>query len=106
MGAFWRRARRRTSASSMRGIRTSASRAPMTIPVAQRASSTAGRPSVRAAGGPREEDHAVGVARDLLERFNHGRLAAPVVGGLRDRGPQSLVELAPERLDELALLLG
>src|SRR5215218_4363988 len=91
----------------MRGIRTSASRAPTTMPVAQSASSTAGRPSLpRAAGGAGEEDHPLGVARDLVERLDHGRLAAPVVGGLGHSGPQALVELAAEGLDELALVLG
>src|SRR3954452_5603963 len=91
----------------MRGISTSASSAPPTMQVAQSASSTAGCPSLpRAAGRAGEEDHPLGVARDLVERLDHERLAAPVVGGLGDGGPQALVQLAAEGLDELALVLG
>src|SRR3954453_14069985 len=92
---------RRLRRSSMRGSSTSASRAPTTIAVAQSASSTRRRPLARAACGAREEDDASGVARNLVEGPHELGLAAAVVRGLRDGGPQALVELAAEGLDQL-----
>ena len=58
-----------------------------------------------AAGRAREEDHAVGVAGDVLEVLDHLRLAPAGLAGERDRGPHAQVELGAEGLDELALLL-
>ena len=58
------------------------------------------------AGGRREEDDALGVARDLREGAHELCLAAPARPGGRHRRPHPLVELRPEGLDELALLVG
>ena len=44
----------------------------------------------RAAGGAREEDHAIGGPRDLLEGADHLGLAAAGLGVDRDRGPHAL----------------
>src|SRR3954468_2938586 len=79
----------------------------MTIAVALRASSTVrSRGGSGAAGGAGEEDHALGVAWDLVEGLDHLGLAAAGGAGERYRGPHAEVELGAERLDELALLLG
>src|SRR5205823_582541 len=102
-GAARRRARRRSSASSMRGMATSNSRATMRTAVAPRASSTVASVLAGAAGRAREEDHAFGVAGNVVERPGDLRLApAPAVRG-GDRGPHPLVELAAELLDERLL---
>src|SRR5581483_5061426 len=74
-------------------------------------STTAAVPSARpmssaSAGGAREEDHAVSVARDLGEVLDELRLPAPAGRAGRHGRPHAGVELAPERLDQLALLLG
>src|SRR3954452_22027119 len=59
-----------------------------------------------AAGRRREEDDALGVARDLLEGPHERRFAPSPRRRGRDRGRESLGELGAERLDELALLGG
>src|SRR5436190_18192409 len=58
-----------------------------------------------ASGRAREEDDAVGVARDLVECLDHLSLAAAAVARERHGRPHALVELLAERLDQ-ALLLG
>src|SRR5215217_3517847 len=59
-----------------------------------------------AAGGAREEDHALGLGRDLGVLLHHLRLT-PAAAGVRDRdrGPHALVKLATELLDEALLVL-
>ena len=57
-------------------------------------------PAVYAAGGAWEEDHPVGVTRDLLERLDHLRLPTAALTSLWHRGPQPCVELAAELLDD------
>src|SRR3954452_22793696 len=93
---------------SIHGSETSQSSASTTIAVAHSATVTDGSPtcSARAARGAREEDHAVGRARDVLERADHLGLAAP--GPVRDRygRPHALLELAAELVDEALLVLG
>src|SRR3954471_14866225 len=59
-----------------------------------------------AAGRRWEENDALGVARDLVEGSHELRLTASPRVRRRHGGPQSLLELGPERLDQLALLLG
>ena len=54
----------------------------------------------------REEDHPLGVARDLGEVAHHRRLVAPAGSLGRDRRPHPLVELAAELLDQPLLVLG
>src|SRR5215212_11362932 len=59
-----------------------------------------------AARGAREEDHALGVRRDVRVVLDHVRLAASAAGvPYRDGGPHPLVELAPELFDKLLLVL-
>src|SRR3954447_18060950 len=94
--------RRVSSRRSIHGMEISHRSARTTIAVAESATIT---PSLRPAGGPREEDHAAGVARDLVERADHLRLAPPVGPGGRHGRPHSVVELAAELLDERLLLL-
>ena len=60
----------------------------------------------RAAGGAREEDHALGVAWHLGEALDELGLAAAAGDARRHGGPHAGVELAAERLDQLPLLLG
>src|SRR3954447_10761412 len=98
-----RRARRRSSASSIRGSITSASSATTTMTTVAKASSTAGF-GLPAARGAREEDHAVGVRRDVAERPDHLGLAPAGLPGDGDGGPHAGVELATELLDEFLLL--
>src|SRR5215210_3959938 len=71
---------------------------------ARRASSISGGRS--AAGGPREEDHALGLGWDIGVLLDHLRLS-PAAAGVRhrDRRPHALVELAAELLDEALLVL-
>src|SRR3954469_26062345 len=83
---------------------TSHSSATTTIAVALRASSMAA--TLPAARGLREEDDAVGVARDLVERAHELGFAAAPGPVERHRGPEPLVELLTEGLDQRALLLG
>src|SRR4051812_16284833 len=79
----------------------------MTMRVALRASSIVSAPWLSAAaGGAREEDDAIGVARDLVEGLDHPCLAPPPAGGGGHRGPHALVELATELVDEPLLLAG
>src|SRR5262249_40040205 len=53
--------------------------------------------SVSAAHGPRPEDDALGVGRDLGEvGYEHRLTAAAALLGDRHAGPHALVELAPE----------
>src|SRR4051794_40306697 len=65
-----------------------------------------GPPISGAAGRAREEDDALGVARDLVERLDHLRLAPATSRAARHGGPEALVELAAELLHEALLLLG
>src|SRR5262245_1480176 len=81
----------------------------MTTPMAMAASSIVSSPAQAGSGSSRrawEEDHAVGVPRDVLERLDHARLAAPGRRSLGDAGPPALIELAADLLDEQLLLLG
>ena len=68
------RARRRVERRSSHGRLISHSRARTTIAVAQRATVMPPPALLRPAGRAREEDDAVGVARDLLEGADHLRL--------------------------------
>ena len=61
-------------------------------------------PAYRPARGLREEDHALGVARDLVEVAHHLRLAPPRRAVVGTAAHMPCVELRAERLDELALL--
>src|SRR4051794_26578537 len=99
-----RRARWRSQPSTRRGAATSHNSAITTMAVALSARSMAGK--LPAAGGGREEDDALGIARDLVEGPHQRGLAAPPRARRRDRGPQALVELGPESLDQLAFLGG
>src|SRR3712207_5633520 len=76
----------------------------MTIAVTLRARTIVG--ALPAARGAREEDDAVRVAGDVLERLDHLGLAAARLPGERHGRPHAGVELRTEGLDELALLLG
>src|SRR4029078_5384737 len=59
-----------------------------------------------AARGAREEDHALGVRRDVRVLLDHLRLAASAAGVPDgDGGPHPLVQLAPELLDQVLLVL-
>src|SRR3954454_11345600 len=98
-----RRARRRSSASSIRGSMTSASSATTTMTTVAKASSTAGF-GLPAARGARKEDHAVGVPRDVAERPDHLGLAPAGPPGDGNGGPHAGVELAAKLLDKLLLL--
>src|SRR3954449_11680232 len=100
-----RPARWRSTVSSMRGSATSHSSATMTIAVALRARTTLRPSALAAAGRAREEDHAVRVARDLVEAADHLGLTAPAGCGGRHRGPHALVELAAECPDQPLLVL-
>src|SRR4051795_11072742 len=95
------RARRRWTRLSTCGTIPSHRSATMTNAVAQRATVTAVLSGP--ARGAREEDDPAGVTRDLLERVHHLGLSAPALGLHRDRGPHSLLELAPELGHELLL---
>src|SRR4029453_8655086 len=53
-----------------------------------------------------EEDDALGVARDVVERLDHARLAPPGSTPLGDGGPHALIELAAELADQQLLLFG
>src|ERR671937_47208 len=88
----------------MRGSATSNSKATIRAAVAPSARSISS--SAGAAGGAREEDHAVGVAGNVLEGPGDLRLAPAAPVGGRHRRPHSLVQLAAELLDERLLLLG
>src|SRR3954451_4845804 len=58
------------------------------------------------AGRAREEDHPLGLGRDVVVSRDHARLATAVIRrGLGNRGPHSLVQLPPELLDEPLLVL-
>src|SRR3954451_21582557 len=98
-----RRARRRSDRFSKYGSITSHSRATTTIAVAQRATVTSGL--LRPARGPREEDHPIGRARDVLERAHHLGLPPATFPLDRDRGPHPLLELMPELGDQPLLVL-
>src|SRR4051794_2659088 len=63
-------------------------------------------PGSGAAGGAREEDDALGVARDVAEVADHARLAATTAGRGGHRGPHPEVELAAKLVDEALLVLG
>src|SRR4051794_8029405 len=71
---------------------------------AQRARSM--KATLPAAGRGREEDDAIGVARNLVEPPHELGLAPSPGARGGHGGPHPLVELGPEGLDELALLLG
>src|SRR3954471_19038255 len=86
------------------GSMTSHRSAMTTIAVAQRATVTA-RCLLRSARGPREEDHSIRGARNVLERPHHLGLAPARRALDRDRRPHPLLELAPELLDEHPLVL-
>src|SRR4051794_6837135 len=100
-----RTTRRRSSRRSSQGSETSKSSARTTIAVAASAT-VMPRGSAGAAGGPREEDHAIRGLRDLLERRDHLGLAPAGLGLDRNCGPHPLLELAPELLHEALLVLG
>src|SRR5437764_14689544 len=104
-GARRRRARCRLQASSRRGMIRSDRSASATNAVAASASSTTGG-GLPAARRPREEDHPVGVSWDLVERADHPGLALSARACCWHGGPQTLVELAPEFLDEPLLVGG
>src|SRR5947209_14344354 len=89
----------------MRGHAISHSSATMTRQVAERARTTPGLPGIgRAAGRAREEDHALGVTGYVLEGLDD--LCLPAAGGARRHGrPHTLVELAPELVDQRLLVL-
>src|SRR5947209_10633742 len=82
----------------------SESSASATMAVAASASTNwaGGLPAARC---PREEDHAVGVPRDVLERAHHARLTPAFRAGQRDRRPHPRVELAAKLLDQAPLVL-
>src|SRR2546422_615385 len=59
-----------------------------------------------AAGGAREEDHALRLDRNVRVLLDHQSLAAPTAGaGGGHGGPHPLVELAAELLDQALLVL-
>src|SRR3712207_2351527 len=104
----WRRKRRASRRRSIAGRQISKSSAMTTIAVAARAMATARRPVprlARAAGGAREEDHALGPGRDLVEGADHLRLAPAARRDGRDRGPHPLLELRAELRDEALVVL-
>src|SRR5438477_9768608 len=88
----------------------------MTIAVAARATVTPCPPSrpapsappasARATRGAREEDHALGGARYLLEGAHHLRLPPAGLRDHRHRGPHAVLQLAPELLHQPLLVLG
>src|SRR3954471_11749639 len=90
----------------MCGSATSHSSATMTMAVALRARTIALPSGSAAAGRAREEDDSLGVARDLVERLDHLRLAPAVARRHRHRSPHALLELLAERLDEKLLVGG
>src|SRR2546430_835831 len=98
-----RRARWRSYGSRSGGSARSQSSATMTIVVAQRASSMRSR--LGSAGGPWEEDHAVGVTRYLVEALDHSRFAPAAWSALGNRRPHPEVELPAELLDQPLLVL-
>src|SRR3954452_13018750 len=103
----WRRARWRSNCSRNWGQPTSHNSATMTMTVALRASSTEpSYPASAPAGGAREEDDALGVTRDLVERLDHLRLAPAAAGLAGNGGPHALVELLAEGRDEAFFVLG
>ena len=65
-----------------------------------------GPESLPAARRPREEDHALGVTRDLLEGLDHLRLATAAPVGLGHRGPEPRIQLTAKFLDQSQLILG
>src|SRR3954468_1025683 len=91
---------------------TSHSSASTTMAVAARATITArslpprSPELTRAAGGAREEDDAVGRARDVLEGPDHLRLAPARLGLDRDGRPHALLELVAELGHEALLVAG
>src|ERR1700753_3723642 len=99
-----RRALSRSHSSRSRGIISSDSSATTTSAATRSASSIA--TSLPAARCAREEDHALGVTRDLIEGLDHLRLASPGAAGVGNCGPQPGVELAAEFLDQSQLVLG
>src|SRR5579875_1110604 len=88
----------------MRGPSSSDSRATATSAVAISASSTGRRP-LAASGRAREEDHALGVTRDVRERPDHLRLAPAARVGRRHGRPQAGVKLAAELAHQALLVL-
>src|SRR3954452_6325006 len=82
----------------------SESSAMTTIAVTQSATVTSR--SRRPARGTREEDDAIGGARDLLERPDELSLAASGLAGHRHGRPHALVKLAAELLHEALGILG
>src|SRR6478609_6903585 len=97
-----RRALWRSNASRAGGSSRSQSRPAITIPMAIAASSIgSGAP-----GRAREEDHAIGVARHLIERTDHARLAAAAGRVARHRSPQAEIQLAAELGEQPRLVLG
>src|SRR4051812_14744157 len=99
-----RRARRWSSLRSMYGQVMSESRARTTIAVTQSATVTS--LSRRPARCAREEDDAIGGARDLVERADELRFAPAGRGCHRDRGPHAEIELTAEFLDEALGVFG
>ena len=59
-----------------------------------------------ATGGAGKEDHALGVSGNVGKALDQLRLAPPTGRLGRHGGPHPGVQLAPERLDQLPLLLG
>src|SRR3954454_10710814 len=104
-----RRARCRCHASPTAGTTRSHNSATMTIRVALRASSMAMTVSpvvrISAAGGSREEDDPLGVARNVVEGAHQPGLAPAAARLCRDGGQHAEVELVAELCDEPLLVL-
>src|SRR3954454_14720300 len=98
------RARRSSARRSNQGSVTSASRAITTMAVATRATVIGGW-SARPAGGAGEEDHTVGLTRDLLEGADELGLTAPRLALHRNRRPHPLLELSADPREQPLLVL-
>src|ERR1700704_3907385 len=96
----------RTTAPERRGLASSHRSARSTTAAVPSASHIGlARAPGRAARSPREEDHALCVARHVGEALDVLGLAAAARRFSRDRRPHPRVELAAKRLDQLLLLL-
>src|ERR1700761_663325 len=96
----------------MRGSSSSDRRATATSAVATSARIISIRPPrwpcgrLPAAGRAWEEDHAVRIAGNVLKRLDHVRLAPTGRVQRGHRGPQTVIQLPAELLDETLLVLG
>src|ERR1700727_2609881 len=86
----------------MRGRSSSETSATATIAVATSARTISG---LTAAGRAREEDHALGIARHVLEALDHLCLTPTVLDG-RHRCPEPFLELQAKLLDQAQLVRG